>query len=570
MLVSLSSRCRLAAAFLPVVAACSGGSPAPPSADLDPDPTPITRSAAVRFLHRATFGASPADTDFVVANGYVAWIDAQITQPTSLMLPPLIPLGCAPDQPGQSSSTCFPYTPETHLEERMRLWWEHAVYGPDQLRQRVAFALSEILVVSDRDALLLEFPCSIADYYDTLVRGAFGTYRDLLEEVTLHPAMGAYLSMAKNRVEDPVLGTRPDENFAREVMQLFSIGLSELDASGRPVLDGFGQPIPTYAQTTIKETARALTGWTYRVDYPPSNELVDFLDTYPRHGRMEAWPAFHDFGTKTIVGGAVIPANQTPQQDVDSVLDALAGHPNVGPFLGRQLIQRLVTSNPSPAYVARVAAVWDDDGSGVRGNLEAVVRAILLDTEALNGHTTQPLTFGKIREPVLRVTALWRAFDATGAVAGIHFATDEELGQRPQRAPSVFNFFSPTFTTNALAAQRLVAPELQITTHSKITRAGNLLNFLIFVGNDVIDDPEYIDPVLGVEAIRETSSNVPAFVAMLDERMCGGTLSSASRAAIEGRLVQVPYVVPGLANGYLRTLEGIAFVSHSADYAIQQ
>ncbi|MEM9378987.1 MAG: DUF1800 domain-containing protein [Planctomycetota bacterium] len=565
----MSRRDRLAAALLPVFIACSSGADTSPDQDADADPAPSSRSAAVRFLNRASFGASPSDTDFVVARGSVAWIDAQVAEPPSLMLPRLIAMGCAPDHPGQTDSSCWPYSPDDHFEERMRLWWEHAVHGPDQLRQRVAFALSEIFVVSDRDAVLQEFPSTVADYYDTLVRGAFGSYRDLLEDVTLHPAMGTYLSMAKNRAEDPVLGTRPDENFAREVMQLFSIGLSQLDASGQSILDGLGQSIPTYDQTTITETARALTGWTYPAVFPPSNELVDFLDTYPRFGPMEPWPAFHDFGAKTIVGGAVLPANQSPQEDVDSVLDALAAHPNVGPFLGRQLIQRLVTSNPSPAYVERVAAVWNDDGGGRRGNLEAVVRAILLDEEARNGHVSQPLTFGKVREPVLRITALWRAFEATGAVTGIHFAADEELGQRPQSAPSVFNFFRPTYATNALVAQGLVAPEMQITTHSKITQSGNLMSFLIFVGNDVVDDPEYADPVLGVDAVREASSNVPAFVALLDERLCGGTLSTASREAIEGRLAQIPYSVPGFESGFLRAVEGIALVSHSADFAVQ-
>jgi uncharacterized protein (DUF1800 family) len=553
-------------ALLPISLACSGGS----ASDVVPAPAPTGRASAVRFLNRATFGASPQDTDRVAQQGHIAWLDSQFAMPPSLMLPDLVAIGCAPDLPGFSYQTCPNYDVEAHTLGRVGLWWEHALAAPDQLRQRVAFALSEILVVSDQNALLTQFPCTLADYYDTLSRGAFGNYRDLLEDVTLHPAMGAYLSMAKNRREDPILGTRPDENFAREVMQLFSIGLSQLDVSGNVVLDPFGDPIPTYDQQTIKEMARALTGWTYWTNFPGTGNLQEFLFTYPRIGRMQAWPSFHDSGAKTVVGGVMIPAAGTPEQDLDAVLDALATHPNVGPFISKQLIQRLVTSNPSPEYVARISAVWNDDGMGVRGNLAAVVRALLLDSEALNGHTTHPLTFGKIREPLLRVTGLWRAFEAVGTSTTIGYYAATLLGQRAQSAPHVFNFFSPSYTTTSLNAQGLVAPELEITTHSSITRSGNILTYLVYEGNSVTVDPMFAQPVIQIDPILQRSLNVSDMLDALDERMCGGVMSDSTRQTLETHINQIPYLVPGFTHGLFRTLEGISLLSISPDFAIQQ
>ena len=557
----------------PLVAAIPLSLPAaaaPQLGDAPPTPTAASPADAVRFLNRATFGATPADIEAVVDRGYVRWIQGQVAAQPSLMLPELAALGCAPDLPGFNFGTCPNYEPDAHIERRLQLWWEHAIAADDQLRQRVAFALSEIFVVSDRDALLGEFPCTMADYYDTLVRGAFGTYRDLLQEVTLHPAMGAYLSMAKNRQEDPVLGTRPDENFAREVMQLFSIGLSMLDESGELILDANGEPIPTYDQDVIKDMARALTGWTYRADYMPSANLLAFLYTYPRIGWMVPWPAFHDPLDKTIVGGAYIPAFLYPQEDLALVLDALDAHPNVAPFMSKQLIQRLVTSNPSPEYVARISAVWNDDGNGVRGNLLAVVVAILLDGEAARGHLAWPDTFGKLREPILRVTGVWRAFHATPDIGFTPFIADDYLGQRPQGSPSVFNFFSPSYSTGALAAQGLVAPELQITTHSRITRSANLLTYYIFQGNTDLVEPDYTEPVIDVVEARLQSGYPPALVEFLDERLCGGTMSEATRELLEDHLLWVPYNVPGYAPGIFRTLEAINLVAISPDYAIQR
>ncbi|QDV04812.1 hypothetical protein Poly30_03050 [Planctomycetes bacterium Poly30] len=541
-----------------------------PQRDIAPvvHPVRVDPAAAVRFLDRATFGASNEDVIFVTRFGYEAWIDAQFAVPPTLKLPAMIQLGCAPDQPGQSFATCPNYDAIPHLGLLAQEWWNDALHAPDQLRQRVAFALSEIFVVSDLNGTVQNFPSTLSDYYDTLVRGAFSNYRQLLEEVTLHPSMGGYLSMAKNRQADLTLGTRPDENFAREVMQLFSIGLAELNADGSQQLDAWFQPIPTYDQNTITETARALTGWNYD-GVAPSGSLLDFLLNYPRIGMMIAWSAFHDTGPKAIVGGSLLPPGWTAEADLGGVLDALSQHPNVGPFLGKQLIQRLVTSNPSPAYVGRIAEVWADDGSGARGNLEAVVRAILLDPEALEGYATRPLTFGKLREPILKLTGLWRKFRATGEVVLTPYLADEFFGQRAMGSPSVFNFFSPFHASPALQAQGLVSPELQIATHSKVTRTANALTFFIVSGNTDLPDPAFSEPLLDLGPLRQRASDPASLVAYLDLRVLGGTMSPETRILLEAHLATVPHLVPGLPDGFLRAVEALALLVISPDYALQ-
>ncbi|MEM8711630.1 MAG: DUF1800 domain-containing protein [Planctomycetota bacterium] len=554
------------AAFLTASAAAA------PQDDLVPviNSIRVEPAAAVRFLDRATFGASPEDVAFVSRRGYEAWIDAQLALPPTLKLPPMEQFGCGPDQPGQTFDTCPGYDAVPHLTFLAQTWWTDALHAPDQLRQRVAFALSEIFVVSDLNGTVQNFPSTFADYYDTLVRGAFTDYRTLLEDVTLHPSMGGYLSMARNRVEDPVLGTRPDENFAREVMQLFSIGLQELRPDGSPVLDAAFQPIPTYDQSTITETARALTGWTYDDGLAPTTSLLDFLLKLPRVGAMIAWPAFHDAGPKTIVGGVALPGGAVPEEDLRAVLDALAAHPNAGPFLGKQLIQRLVTSNPSPAYVTRITEVWNDDGSGVRGNLEAVVRAILLDPEALEGHVTLPQTFGKLREPVLKLTGLWRKFRATGEVTLTPLLADEFFGQRPMGSPSVFNFFRPEYASPSLAAQRLVAPELQIATHSKVTRTSNALTYFIAEGNTDLVPATFNEPVMDLGYLKRRAHDVDEMVDLLDIRVLGGTMRAETRAALVLYLESLPYGVPGLPDGFLRAAESLLILVVTPDYALQR
>ena len=279
---------------------------------------------------------------------------------------------------------------------RVDVWFRNAVTGQDQLRQRVAFAWSEIMVVSQVGALN-NLPYSVSSYYDLLATQGLGDFRALLESVTLHPAMGVYLSMLGNQKPNTAGTIRPDENYARELMQLFTIGLVELNLDGTARLDGAGQPIPTYTQPIIEGFAHAYTGWTYA---GAPNELPQARPTAANQVvPMQLYASYHDTGPKRVLGGVTIPAGQSGAQDLDAALDNIFAHPNVGPFIAQRLIQRLTASNPSPDYVRRVAQRFNDNGRGVRGDLAAVVKAILLDPEA-RGSTTA--TTGKIKEPLLR------------------------------------------------------------------------------------------------------------------------------------------------------------------------
>ncbi|MBC8011178.1 MAG: DUF1800 family protein, partial [Burkholderiales bacterium] len=356
--------------------------PTPPAPPALPGGTP-TLAEASRFLNQATFGASPVSIFTLRAQGYAAWIDAQRTTPTTLLLPQvqtrraelLVRSG------GQYDGWHEP------LQES---WWQSALTAPDQLRQRVAWALSQILVVSQEGALA-DAHEPVAAYYDLLLTHAFGNYRDLLGEVTRSSQMGSYLSMMRNRKPDPETGQRPDENYAREVMQLFSIGLNQLHPDGTLRLDTKGLPRPTYTQLDIAGLARVFTGWGPHYDEanPPEwtpGDVADkadwFLYGWDLDHPMTFYPEFFDTDDKTILGDTTIPASVPGINALDTALDTIFNHPNVGPFLARQLIQKLVTSNPSPGYVFRVASVFADNGAGVRGDLFATARAVLLDPEA--------------------------------------------------------------------------------------------------------------------------------------------------------------------------------------------
>jgi len=410
----------------------------------------ISPDEAALFLIRATFGPTEEDILAVMDSGYEAWIDGQMSLPISRQLP-LLESRLAADglNPLELAS------PVPHLQNaRMDTWWELAIRAPDQLRQRVAFALSEILVISDLGQLARPVH-AIASYHDMLVENAFGNYRELLEDVTLHPAMGSYLSMRRNEKADEGNNIRPDENFARECMQLFSIGLVMLNLDGTVQMDG-GQPIPTYGQQQITEFSRVYTGWNF---FNAPRFVTNLpISTAAYTTPMRAFEEFHDDGSKTLLGGEVISAGLSAAEDLDAALDNIFNHQNVAPFVSKQLIQRLVTSNPTPAYVERVASVFNDNGQGVRGDLAAVIRSILLDDEALTA--ADRLGGAKLKEPLLRLTQLWRAFDAVGVNGLFRYSHPEwDFGQRPYGSPSVFNFFSPAYAQpGPIAAMGLVSP----------------------------------------------------------------------------------------------------------------
>jgi len=424
--------------------------------------------SASRFLAQATFGANLALIQHVGNIGHEAWLNEQLALPVTDTLP-TVSAG-AVDSEGFILPVVFRWA-----------HWQHMMTAPDLLRHRMLFALSELFVISTQVEQLEEETRGMSSYYDLFQKHVFGNFRDLLFDVTMHPFMGIYLSHLKNRKTDLVLNRFPDENYAREVMQLFTIGLYELNQDGSYQLDQNGNPIPTYTNAEITEFAKVFTGLTTK---PEQDDQVIDLDYFLEnddvfHEPMIMYDPEHEPGEKKLLKGVVIPAGQTGMQDINDAVDNLFNHPNVGPFIGRLLIQRLVKSNPSPAYISRVAAAFNDNGSGVRGDMQAVIKAILLDAEARDtSYFTDP-THGMLREPFVRYVQLCRAFNAAsanGLYRNTGYLAQEMLKQYPFHAPSVFNFFLPTYQPlGPLANANLVAPEFQITTSYT---AISVINFL--------------------------------------------------------------------------------------------
>lgn len=432
--------------------------------------TPPTAAEAARFLIQASYGPTDASISQVRSVGYSQWLDQQMVTPAPSTHQADVDARLAVMRQSLPTATLNP-------TDFYYSYWKQAVTGPDQLRQRMKLALSEIFVISLTDSNV--DTRGAAAYYDMLGANAFGNFRTLLEQVTLHPQMGVYLTWLGNQKEDPVTGRNPDENYAREVMQLMTIGLYQLNPDGTVKTDGSGRPIPTYTADDISGLARVFTGYSY---YNPNPTLATFrgggkhVDATVRS--MIPYPQFHSTGSKAFLG-VVIPASTTPDPagDLRIALDTLFNHPNVGPFISKQLIQRLVTSNPSPAYVGRVAAVFDNNGKGVRGDMSSVVRAILLDEEARSATAAGGVNYGKVREPIVRVANWARAFNATstsGEWMIPNTSGNTSLGQSALTAPSVFNFFRPGYSppNTRVGTQGLVAPEFQIV--DEVTVAGYL------------------------------------------------------------------------------------------------
>lgn len=484
--------------------------------------TPLSPSDAVRLLHQATFGPTSDAIDDVMARGVDGWISHQLQAEPSLTEPYV-----RANSAGSLGTT------------RHHIWWKNAVDGEDQLRQRMAFAWSQIFVVSDIDYELAIAQYAVSNYYDMLATEGLGNFRDLLERVTLHPVMGIYLSMLRNERADPSRNVRPDENFAREVLQLFTIGLYELEPDGTVQTDDTG-PVPTFDQTTIEEFAKVFTGWNLAdTDRWISGDLTSFDKASP----MQPVEEYHDRSAKTLLNGVVLPAGQDTRTDLKQALDNIVAHPNVGPFVCRLLIQRLVTSNPSPAYVQRVAAAFDDDGTGDRGNMAAVARAILVDDEARAGHLANPASFGKIKEPAMRLTQLWRAFAAVPGVDadGVYrpYAKsidqiDDVLGQGPLRSPSVFNFFQPDHPAEPGGA--ITAPEAQILAEIGVASTNNMLFAQIYDDNSRRSSRTNI-AVINIEREVALASDPAALLEHLDLILTARQLPLAYKSAIADHLL---------------------------------
>lgn len=509
-----------------------GSPPPPPPSGTD---KPASRHEAARFLAQATFGPVDADIDRLMAIGYSAWIDEQFATPRS-----------------GSYQSFFESLDEGNDKEVVAAFWKHALTGKDQLRQRVAYALSQIFVISLEDGDVDNHDRAVAAWLDMLATQGLGTYRDLLQAVSTNPMMGLYLTHIANQKADPQTGRVPDENYAREVMQLFSIGLVQLHPDGRPVQGSDGALAETYTPADVSELAKVFTGWSWACPAFPDKGCFlhgesngrEYADRDLRP--MVAYPQYHSDEAKRFLG-ITIPAGTSAADSLRIALDRLAAHPNVGPFIGRQLIQRFTTSNPSPAYVAAVAAVFDNNGRGVRGDLKAVVKAVLTHPEARVVSDTS----GKVREPVLRLAAFMRAFPHR-SVSGTY---DQELttspatalGQAPLSSPSVFNFYRPGYVAPGTqsAARQLVAPELQIVNETSVAGYVNFMRDSIShgVGFPAGSGMNRRDLQGDYSAELALAADVPALVDRVTSRLTYGAIGAARRTEIVNAVASI--ALPG-------------------------
>ncbi len=435
---------------------------------------PENRAQAQAFLQQATFGADENLINELNVQGYAGWINGQLQTPNSVGMAALW---------DQSEAALRLNNPNANAgqSEVLHAFWNKALTAQDQLRWRVAYALSQIFVVSMLDANVAQSPRAVAAYMDMLARNAFGSYRNLLEDVSRHPMMGLYLSHLRNQKEDLRTGRVPDENYAREVLQLFSIGLFQLNASGQPVLGGNGQPIETYSYQDIEGLARVFTGFSYDCpDFPDNacffNGVSSFGNSFSdRNSRpMVQYPQFHSRLEKRFLGVVIPEQNPSnPELSVKIALDTIANYPNVAPFMSHLLIQRLVTSNPSPAYIADISSIW----RATQGQLGAVVKAILLHPEARKFDSQG----AKLKEPVLKLSNLLRSIgvssDSNLYQIGLTDDPLTSLGMSPLRSPSVFNFYRPGYRApnSVTGANGLLSPEMQLLSESS---AAGYVNFM--------------------------------------------------------------------------------------------
>ena len=502
------------------LAACGGGggydaaAPAPA-----PGPTPAaapTRAQAARFLAHASLSSTATEIERVQALGYSAWLDEQMALPRSSSNVDWLRLK-------GYDAVDF----KNGFAGVDNMLWRKLITSADPLRQRVALALSEIVVVGVTGIAGLGFrQFAAGTFMDILEANAFGNYRKLLDEVTHSPAMGAYLTFRGNRKADAATQSLPDENYARELMQLFTIGLIQLNTDGSPKLSSSGAVQETYTQEDVTQLARVFTGW----DVDTSVGTADTPDRSIR--AMVQIAGRYETGEKRFLG-VTIPANTDAATALTTTLNTLVAHANMGPFVGRQLIQRLVTSNPSAAYVSRVAAVFDNNGSGVKGDLRATVRAVLLDTEARNDSAAAAdPAFGKLREPVVRFVQWARTYKladpADSWALGDMTDPATRLGQSPLRSSSVFNFFRPGYVPPNSAIGSRTVPEFQITTESSV--AGYLNSMQRWIGSG-------ISGLRGdYTALNALVADSAALLAELNVTLAAGQLSPATLAALKTAL----------------------------------
>ena len=449
-------------------------------------PTPlVSPEDASRFLEQATFGATDASIHHLSLIGYQAWLNEQFAMPPTLHEPAVehaVILNNPPCAAGNVKCNAALFVQNASDEGLVQdTFWQQSIAGNDQLRQRVEYALSELTVISGEPNFSIQsMPRGEANYYDVLGADAFGNFRTLLQDVTLNPMMGQFLNTLGNDKGNAT--TDPDENYAREVMQLFTIGLYQLNDDGSQKLDSTGKPIPTYSNTDVMGMAAVFTGWGWNIPGNSGDTAWGNCCIYvgPGYGEellpMQSFPSHHSTVQKQFLG-VTIPASAgaDTESDLKIALDTLFNHPNLPPFFCKQMIQHLVTSNPSPAYVGNCSAVFKDDGTGVRGNLQAVISEILLDPAARDAASdfANP-QYGKVREALLRYTEWARAFTAQSRTGSYDIGSTEDpiwgLGEMSLRSPTVFNWFAPGFVPpgTSIAAAGLVAPEMQMTNVSTV------------------------------------------------------------------------------------------------------
>ena len=509
---------------------------------------PISREQAARFLTQASLSSTTTEIAQVQALGYSGWLDAQMALPRS------------------STNVAWLYSKGYGDAAKFRntqvgadfMVWRKLISSGDPLRQRVALALSEIIVVSVAGIANTGFrQFAAGNFMDILEANAFGSYRTLIDQVSTSVAMGAYLTYKGSKKANAATGSLPDENYARELMQLFTVGLLQLNLDGSAKRNANGQALETYVQDDVSQLARVFTGW----DVDTAAGSID--DPARVVAPMVQYATRHELGSKTFLG-TVIAANTDGVTSLRMALDTLIAHPNVGPFIGRQLIQRLVTSQPSPAYMARVASVFNNNGAGMKGDLGAVVRAVLLDTEARADTSLSDPGFGKLREPVLRFVQWARSFglnDATGDWK-IPDLTDPatRLGQSPLRAPSVFNFFRPGYVPPNSPIGARTVPEFQITTESSVAGYVNFMQGVISNG------------IVGLKAdysaIKALVSDSKALLAELNVVLAAGQMSATTLSALQPALDSIATTTTTGADN--RLYAALTLVLASPEYITQK
>ena len=541
---------------------------------------PANDRDAQRFLQQAAFAYTLVDSERLKAIGYRGWIDEQIAKPVQFSHVAKL---------NQSNKGYDSRSWEINDEA-----WFAIIRASDQLRQRWAFALSQLFVNSTMDGSTLYWGRSLAKYEDNFYSYGFGNFRDLLQSVTLNPSMGMFLSHGYNVKENPATGTVPDQNFAREVMQLFTIGLWRLNPDGTRVLDAGGQPIPTYTQDDVVGASRVMTGFAPKGITDPRwwDNHYCFCqrpqDVPTQTSPMTGYNAYHSTLAKSFLGRTIPAGSADANGDLKIFLDTLFNHPNVGPFVGRQMIQRLVTSNPSPAYVGRVAAAFADNGAGVRGDMKAVIRAILLDPEARDPAYAARPEYGRIREPILRMAQIARVFKAnsqaypnTLGIPTWDYDRRKGLWQSPMHSATVFNFYYPTYSpaNTELSRQGYVAPEMQISTPVSVADIDWFINDVLQNGGrtDCCSDAERntFSMRLNYSEWLPLVAQPANLVAKMNASFMAGQMSPSLQADIT-RAVQEEYRDRSYTSGIVRGVPqmklaaGLRALVLSPEYVVQK